>query len=76
MEDMGADEFPFYEIIACSSVFVAFYVLAIVCYQSLKKSANQNTASHPRPNVKYEITKGSTEKGQRLRIYPTLVLEV
>lgn len=76
MEDMGADEFPFYEIIGCSLVFVVFYVIAIVCYRSVKKSANRNAASDPRPNVKYEVTKGSAEKTQRLRIYPTLVLEV
>lgn len=76
VENLESEEFPFFEIIACSLVFVVFYIITIVCYISVKKATNQSTVSDPRPNVKYEITKGNKEQSQRLRIYPTLVLEV
>lgn len=76
VENLDGDEFPFYEIIAGSLVFIVFYIICIICYRSVKKFTNQNMASDPRPNVKYEISKGKPDQSQRLRIYPTLVLEV
>lgn len=76
VENMSDDRFPHIPFILVSLGIVAFYIIAIFSYKSVKKSTQNNLSNDLRPNVLYEIPKGNKDGNERLRMYPALVLEI
>lgn len=70
IENLEEDKFPLFKIVCFSLGFITVYVIAILCYRSVKKATVRREFK-----LKYEIPKENVEKNESLRLYPTLQVD-